>query len=765
MRPDDTSGSPSGTMPQNVNITSGPLTGIFPNASGFRIESFTAYAIDQTTSLGNSTVLQYLSDRIKKCVPGAMLDSADREYPPRCNPDTRRRLRDRIVTWGTVENLGRDWGMLWLSGSAGVGKSAVAQTVAEEFQTRGRLGAAFFFSRPNHLDDPDTVIPTLVYQLAVNHSQYKQILIRRLTDDPLILDKSRKTQFRELIVVPFHILATQHEDTVREPLLIVIDGLDECCDRAAQRELVELIGRLARQVPKLPLIWMICSRPESHLKAVFSDPDHPITCHRESLVIEDREAESDSWRILRSGFADIRRHYMDQLDPEWPRYIDLEKIATIASGHLGFVSFVLRFIGDEQYSDPTGQLRVCIRFLKRLPESQGPVNPLHALDLLYYQILSNVPDRDLPTTMRIVGMLILYPTQHDLPAQNHANFLELDQAAFYRSLQHLHSVLDIPLAQKASSEPIRVYHASFSDFLRDPSRSGRFCLDKGLIHLDVATKSLRWQNHMILAARGCTRTYPKLKWVRRQDDWDSVLHSLDKYSAEVGWNACCSVRQESVPTLINQFETFEFSGLQKAPEDFGTFLLWLYRLGPLSDSLIRIREAAPGLIDAGLTPIVGVPTLSLEHDVPDVAGYLHEFGFQDEDLSSSTPRILNVELGSDPRTLYVTLLLHQAISWTPYSPARSLTTPSTSFASLKLYRSITEPCPPLQMNNAEEQIGPSIFRQDPILRSDKEPPISLFTSESPSGRLDPLPLMKNDVDAPLVDSPQPIRVPLPFDEF
>ncbi|KAJ3565574.1 hypothetical protein NP233_g7551 [Leucocoprinus birnbaumii] len=724
-----------GMIPHNATFTgTGPSAGLFPNARDFRIETMNAYEITQNSPFDNSTVLRYLSDRVKKCVPGAMLDSAEREYPPRCDPDTRRRLRNRIVTWVTEENPNRDWRVLWISGPAGVGKSAVAQTIAEEFRALRRLGAAFFFSRPNHLDDPNTLIPTLVYQLAVNHAQYKQILIERLTEDPLILDKNRRAQFKELIIEPFHILTTQYPDTVRDPLLIVIDGLDECCDRAAQRELVGLIGRHGSS--KLPLLWMICSRSESHLKTVFSDPDHPIECDRESLDIGDREAQSDSWRILRRGFAEIRKIYADQLEPEWPRYIDLEIIATIASGHLGFVSFVLRFIEDEQYSDPAGQLRVCVRFLKRLPESHGPVNPLHALDLLYYQILSSIAERDLSTAMRIVGMLILYPTQSDLPAQNHANFLELDQATFYRSLQNLHSVLDIPPSSKAFSEPIRIYHASFSDFLTN-----------------VAMKSLRWQKHAILAARG-NGVYPKLKWARGQNDLGFLLQSLNKYSAEVGWNACCSVRGASaLSTLISRLEAFEFNRLQRVPEDFGTFLQWLYRLGPRSNSLVRVLRDDSEALGLIKSPSSEEATLSVEHQVPDLAAYLHTFGYEITGTSSSDPTILRIDLGNDPHTVRIILSVVQTISWTPYSPARSLTTPSTNFISPKPLRSITEP-----WASPEEKIGPSLGRNESRIRSDKEPPSSLFTSES-SSRLGPLTVLTAE-GGPIMDSPRPLRTPL-----
>lgn len=430
-------------------------------------------------------------------MPAAMLDSVERAYPPRCDPDTRQRLRNRIVEWGTGENLKQNWRMLWLSGPAGVGKSAVAQTVAEEFRDIGLLGAAFFFSRPNHRDDANTLIPTISYQLAIRHPQYKYLITQRLADDPLILSKNYRAQFHDLIIEPFHILMTQHEKTVERPLMIVIDGLDECSNRAAQCEFIELIGRHSRLVAKFPLIWMICSRPEPHLRTAFSNPDFLITCHRERLDINSSEAREDAWRMLLRGFVEIRRTYEDQ---HWPPRDHLHRIATVASGHLGFVAFVLRFIRDEEYDDPENQLKVCLQFL----DKYGPVgaaNPLKALDLLYHQILSDIPAKDLVIAMRIIGATILY-SEASLPAQDLANFLELPQASFYRPLQRFHAVLSIPPASHAYLESIQVYHASFSDYLCDPQRSHEFHLDEGSVHYEVATKSLKWQTYAINIAKG-----------------------------------------------------------------------------------------------------------------------------------------------------------------------------------------------------------------------------------------------------------------------
>jgi adenylylsulfate kinase-like enzyme len=45
--------------------------------------------------------------------------------------------------------------MFWLSGPAGTGKSAVAQTFAEKSLEQDRLGAAYFFFRLSSRNNPE----------------------------------------------------------------------------------------------------------------------------------------------------------------------------------------------------------------------------------------------------------------------------------------------------------------------------------------------------------------------------------------------------------------------------------------------------------------------------------------------------------------------------------------------------------------------------------------------------------------------------------
>ncbi|KAF9443964.1 hypothetical protein P691DRAFT_787315 [Macrolepiota fuliginosa MF-IS2] len=502
-----------------------------PNAHNFPINQLSA--ISNNIQSG-TTVLQHL---MEKGMPAAIHDSSDRNYPPRCHPSTRKSLKERVTKWGMGD--GSDRRMLWLLGFAAVGKSAIAQTIAEEFQEAGRLGASFFFSRPNHLNDPDAVIPTLVYQLAIKVPGYKNIITRRLADDPRILKKNRHKQFWELIIEPFHILMTQYPHTVPQPLLIILDGLDECEDRQAQCEFIDMISTHVH-------------RPEWHLESMISDPDYHVVCKREKLDVYDEEAQEDVRRLLEAEFDKIQKRYRARLPDGWPPEECFDRIVRAASGHLGLASFVLRFIGDKGYGDPDGRLKVCMKFLYGGGALDG-INPLHALDLLYLQILSGIPADDLPTTMRILGILFAYDVLAP-PANGVAEFLDLDPGQFHHLLERLHSVLYVPPADGADTH-ISFYHASFSDFLEDPVRSGRFWLDWKAVYHDIAFQHVHWLE-------------------------SPPTHKLNARFFWIGWCAFRRVPDESIPSLISRLEHIDFSRLPSSHlGGIGHLLLWLHSLG------------------------------------------------------------------------------------------------------------------------------------------------------------------------------------------
>ncbi|XP_006458646.1 hypothetical protein AGABI2DRAFT_59193, partial [Agaricus bisporus var. bisporus H97] len=273
--------------------------------------------------------------------PEAAVDSSARDPPPRCHLGTRQRILDTLNDW-LVNHL---WKIFWLDGPAGTGKSAVAQTFAEMCLEQGRLGAAYFFFRSSGRNDPRTVIPTLAYQLAVNVSDYGHLLACTIARDPSIFEKTPRIQLRRLIVEPFTLLQAQVHWVTQTPLLIILDGLDECEGIEAQCEIVEMIGEAVRLRKDLPLIWLIASRPEPHLLYIFSRADFSIDCSKEVLLV-DADTKDDVNRYLRDSFNDIRMRFRHMTDAAWPSKVQSRRVEDIASGLFALAATIVRYISD-----------------------------------------------------------------------------------------------------------------------------------------------------------------------------------------------------------------------------------------------------------------------------------------------------------------------------------------------------------------------------------------------------------------------------------
>ncbi|KAF9526770.1 hypothetical protein CPB83DRAFT_769792, partial [Crepidotus variabilis] len=93
-------------------------------------------------------------------------NSGDRRNPPQCAPETRDEIHDQIKAWADSP-VGKAM-IFWLFGSAGAGKSAICQTIAEMFKLNGLLLGNFFFSRSaasTGRSNGDRLLPTLIHQL------------------------------------------------------------------------------------------------------------------------------------------------------------------------------------------------------------------------------------------------------------------------------------------------------------------------------------------------------------------------------------------------------------------------------------------------------------------------------------------------------------------------------------------------------------------------------------------------------------------------
>ncbi|TFK59105.1 hypothetical protein BDN72DRAFT_745144, partial [Pluteus cervinus] len=118
--------------------------------------------------------------------------------------------------------------ILWLCGPAGTGKSTIAATVALKFKGSKEL-AAFYTCRRDHkaLRNPLQLWRNICYRLAIVHKPFGFKVTEVVQSD------SHFDSGAETIYTLFHTLLRQplgllNVDLAPEPMVIVIDALDEC---------------------------------------------------------------------------------------------------------------------------------------------------------------------------------------------------------------------------------------------------------------------------------------------------------------------------------------------------------------------------------------------------------------------------------------------------------------------------------------------------------------------------------------------------------
>ncbi|KAF9443936.1 hypothetical protein P691DRAFT_375768 [Macrolepiota fuliginosa MF-IS2] len=412
---------------------------------------------------------------LEASLPAAAYDSS--EHPRNCHPGTRMQYIDQIVNWGSE---GSDPGhrIFWLKGPAGVGKSAIAQSCAEEFAARKRLVAAFFFSRPNQRDNPQHLFTSISYQWASRHKSYAGILKSTIHDDPTIVEKELHHQFHHLFVSPLQELAAKGEDISER--VVIIDGLDECAGMAAQQAIVQIVAASIRD-RTAPFIWLICSRLEPHLVATFKSTQISAVTHQEELTVS-RAIDNEITKYLTDELAKIGMEH--DIPVPWPRERDMGTLVNLSGGLYIYANTVVRFIGDRDSLGPESQLRAVLALATSVAKGSTE-HPLSELDLFYLLIMQRVPAKTLQTVQWILLATSLPGVQTNV--KRNRQFLGLLLSEFQAACRTLHSVMKIEKGW------IVFYHASFMDFMQDPQRSRQFCIwkDSGLALRTELTQRLQ----------------------------------------------------------------------------------------------------------------------------------------------------------------------------------------------------------------------------------------------------------------------------------
>ena len=135
----------------------------------------------------------------------------------------------------------------------------------QSIQIQSEFGGSFFFSRGKQgRDQGHFLFSKIAYQLALKVPGLRQCVNHIMVSDPILHTKSMVVQLQTLIVKAFKDLSPLPQQSY----LVIIDRLDECHDKAAQQSILRLRCETIA-VHKLPLRFLIGSRPESHICASF----------------------------------------------------------------------------------------------------------------------------------------------------------------------------------------------------------------------------------------------------------------------------------------------------------------------------------------------------------------------------------------------------------------------------------------------------------------------------------------------------------------
>ena len=142
--------------------------------------------------------------------PNAFYDSDNRPDPPKCHPNTRVAVINKIIDWVTGPSDTNATFMLWLYGPAGAGKTAIVRRVAEIFANHGLLLASFLFFRSDpKRNTVKSLVANIAYRAAFVIPGAHELINAVIEADPLILSYSVEMQLKKLVFEPLRLFVDQ----------------------------------------------------------------------------------------------------------------------------------------------------------------------------------------------------------------------------------------------------------------------------------------------------------------------------------------------------------------------------------------------------------------------------------------------------------------------------------------------------------------------------------------------------------------------------
>ena len=414
---------------------------------------------------------------------GAPFNSTTKQHLPTCLPDTRVELLQEIYSWagGHDERC-----IFWLNGLAGTGKSTISRTVARKWYKEGCLGASFFFSRGGgDVGHAGKLVTSIAVQLASSVPIIYRFICDAITQHSDISTRSLRDQWQLLVLDP---LSKLDGNVCRASYVLVVDALDECDDDNSIQLILQLFAE-ARSLQKVQLRVFLTSRAEIPIRygiCQIPDAEHQdFVLHNISPSIIDH----DIFIFLEYNFRLIRQER--SLDAAWPGEEIIRYLVQTASGLFIWAATACRFIREgkrfatkrlDTILNGTGSTVTAPEkhlneiYISVLKHSVSPEYTYEEKEELYHmlrQILGSIAILFSPLSVYSLNSLLCVTKE------------DIDQ-----TLEDLHSIVDSP---KDQTQPLRLHHPSFRDFLlnNDRCKDLNFWVDEKQAHQTLADRCIR----------------------------------------------------------------------------------------------------------------------------------------------------------------------------------------------------------------------------------------------------------------------------------
>ncbi|TPX38086.1 hypothetical protein SmJEL517_g00124 [Synchytrium microbalum] len=395
-------------------------------------------------------------------VQGKMDDDITALYSTRLKGTRDWMIKD-ISSW-----IGRnDQQVLWVTAVAGAGKSVIAASMKRQLEDNDLL-AGYFFCKHNdeQRNQPERLLFTLAYQLAVTYPSIAKSLASLQQADPDVLKTAKLTRlFDELIRKP--LLSVEWQ----QPVVVVVDALDECgrADSDPRRELLQLLAQWSQLPPFIKLF--ITSRPDPDIVRILTPLEPRVLELSEAHNLEDIE------QYAKYQMAAL---HLEQMGASSTQVSDMAVALAKNAGGL-FIWLVLRCDEIRDSSDP-------LQALESMSKPGTTLDHDKLMDQVYESTLSRAFERISTNSLELYPVIVgtIVTARAPIGPTTIAKLANISPGQILTFLRSVSSLLVI------SDTAIQVIHKSFTDFLVNENRctDKRFYIDRNRAEIGLAASCI-----------------------------------------------------------------------------------------------------------------------------------------------------------------------------------------------------------------------------------------------------------------------------------